>query len=83
MRGKGYPGNEAEIGIELDPNHWGLGLAHETLGLVFDFATSHGLVKLHSNTHSANKRAQLLIESYGFSKYDEVGQNVIFSVSIK
>ncbi|MFT7653371.1 MAG: ribosomal-protein-alanine N-acetyltransferase [Candidatus Azotimanducaceae bacterium] len=82
LRGKGYLRNEAEIGIEVDPNHWGQGIAHEALGLVFDFAKSLGVVKLHSNTKVTNKRAQRLIESFGFSKYDAVGQSEIFSVSV-
>ncbi len=57
----------AEIGIELAPDYWGMGLASEAAGEIMRFASmTLGLETLVSKTSPANLPAHALLGSLGF-----------------
>lgn len=71
MRGGGCAPGEAEVGIELDPAHWGKGYASEALRALITFAESTSVLVLHARTAPANKRAHRMLEAAGFSLVGE------------
>lgn len=66
LRQVGCPINEAEVGVEIHPDHWGKGYATETLVALVDLARRLGLLKLYALTNISNRRAIELTEKMGF-----------------
>jgi len=68
LRQRGCGPGEAEVGIELDPERWGSGLAHEALSALFSFASRElSLSSLTATTAASNQRAQRLLLGLGFA----------------
>jgi len=82
VRSNNYPRNEGEIGIELNPKFWGVGLATEAVHSLTKFARSLGLTKLHAITKKSNIGAQSLVESVGFRKCSVKNDDIFFSKSV-
>ncbi len=77
LRQASQPTGHAEVGIELDPRHWGAGYAEETLRRLIRFARDDlGLVHLHARTAPGNGRAIRLMERSGF-RIATSGQHVV------
>ncbi len=57
---------EAEVGIEIDPNHWGNGFASEALVGIIDLAKSIHIRRLQAITNENNTRAMALLKTAGF-----------------
>ena len=68
LRQADHPPGEAEVGIELNPDHWGSGYAREALSKLIEFARKNlGLQRLIALTAPENHRAHQLVRSFGFS----------------
>jgi len=57
---------EAEVGIELNPDHWGNGYAAEGLAGIIDLARSKDIRRLLAITKEKNIRAIALTRAAGF-----------------
>ena len=79
LRSKGYSSGIAEIGIELAPDQWGKGYAIEAIDALIEFAESLGIEELTSSTHYRNQRAQQLVNQFGFTVGDRVGDQITYN----
>ncbi|MEE2664172.1 MAG: GNAT family N-acetyltransferase [Myxococcota bacterium] len=83
VRQAGCPSGEAEVGVELNPDHWGAGYAREALLELIEFARKDlGLRKLSALTTPANLRAHRLLQSLGFSATQPLDENACFTLSV-
>ena len=83
LRQAGYPSGGAEVGIELDPDHWGVGHAREALSALIEFARGEaGVVQLFALTTPTNVRAHRLVQSMGFLPAPPRDQEVCFQLSL-
>lgn len=64
-RSKEYPQYSAEIGIQLDPEFWGHGLAREAIAELISFARLRKFDQLLASTHFENRKAHRLIANLG------------------
>ena len=77
LRTKGCESRTGEIGIEIDPNHWGNGFAHEVLEVLIESAKSLELRILRAETNRKNIRAQNLMRSHSFSIVEHKGNSIV------
>lgn len=83
VRQAGCRSGEAEVGIELNPDHWGAGYAREALSALIEFAQKdRGLGKLSALTTPTNLRAHRLFQSLGFSVTQPLGRGTRFTLSL-
>jgi RimJ/RimL family protein N-acetyltransferase len=67
LRQAGQPPGCAEVGVEIDPRHWGAGYAEELLGRLIRFARDDlRLTHLRADTTMTNHRAIRLVKRLGF-----------------
>lgn len=77
VRGRGYPNLEAEIGIELNPDFWGVGYALEVVRELMKFSESVGITALHATTARTNVRAHRLFMKAGFTRIESGSETVL------
>ena len=83
LRQAGYPSGRAEVGIELDPDHWGVGHAREALSALIEFARGEvGVVQLFALTTPTNVRARRLFQSMGFVPATPRDQELRFQLTL-
>jgi RimJ/RimL family protein N-acetyltransferase len=74
LRQTGYPPGEAEIGVEIKPQYWRRGFAREVLSELLQFGASRlGITVFWAETAASNAPAQALVEEFGFSRADSIG----------
>ncbi len=78
IRSKECPLGSAEIGIEIDPEFWGHGLAREAIAELISFAKLQKIDQLLASTHFENRKAHRLIENLGFSQVGRAGDQALF-----
>ncbi len=68
IRQAGHACGEADLGIEVDPGHWGLGHAREAVTALIELARGElGVTRIFAETTPNNVRAQRLVMALGFS----------------
>ena len=83
LRQAGYPPGEAEIGIELNPDHWGHGYAGEVLLALIRFARDElQLGHLYALTTPTNLSAQRLVRRLGFLPAPPHGEGFRFQLPL-
>ena len=83
VRQAGCASGTAEVGIELNPAHWGAGYAREALSALIEFAQEDlGLRELSALIAPANFRAQQLFQNVGFSATQPPGRDARFTLSM-
>src|SRR5262245_14851590 len=83
LRQAGYPAGEAELGVELNPLHWGGGFASEALSELIRFARRDlSLRRLWASTSPGNRRALRLLERLGFSPEPHSGPPARFKLTL-
>jgi len=84
VRQAGHPAGCAEVGIELDPEHWGAGHAREALSALIEFARDETEVdRLFASTTPTNLRAHRLVQGMGFSPAPPRDQEVCFQLTLR
>lgn len=69
LRRSGFPRGRAEIGIELAPDHWGVGYATEALSALIAFGVEHLAVEhLSAETRATNAAAVRLLHALHFTR---------------
>ena len=77
LRQRDYPSGEAEIGVEIDPSYWRRGFAREVLRELIRFGICNlSIESFWGCTTRSNRPGPSLVEEFGFTKYDEVGDTV-------
>ena len=72
LRRAGLPEGEAELGLELGPDHWGQGYATEAArALLARGVAALGLQAIRGVTVSANARVAALVRRLGFEPADD------------
>lgn len=83
LRQAGHPPGEAEIGIELHPDHWGFGYALEALSRLVEFARDDlALTRLSALTTPTNRRAHRLLQRLGFSPVSPLHPEARFELGL-
>ena len=83
LRQAGYPPGEAEVGIELHPDHWGSGYAREALSRLVDFARDDlTLTQISAFTAPTNRRAHNLLQRMGFSPASSLHHEIRFQLEL-
>jgi len=73
-----------DLGIELDPRHWGKGYAREALTALIAFARDElGIARLTASTAATNARAHRLVEALGFHPLPADGPEVLFQLNMR
>lgn len=84
VRQAGCPAGEAEVGIELDPDHWGAGHAREALSALIEFARGEtDVTRLLASTTATNARAHRLVQSMGFVPAPPRDREVRFQLTLR
>jgi len=72
-----------DLGIELDPRHWGEGYAREALTALIAFARDElGVARLTASTTATNVRAHRLVERLGFARATSPDEEVRFELAL-
>ena len=83
LRQAGQPPGYAEVGVEIDPRHWGVGYAEELLGRLIRFARDElRLTHLRAETTMTNRRAIRLVERLGFRVVSSGGDAVSLELAL-
>lgn len=83
IRQEGYRAGEAEIGIEIDPNRWGIGLAKETLASAIVFARDDlSIDTLYALVDASNDRVCQLLHAAGFTRAGAPGEAVRYQLPL-
>ena len=84
LRQIGHPPGEAEVGVELHPDHWGRGYAREVLSALIEFARDEvGVARLCAMTTPTNERAHRLMQHLGFVPAPSHGEEVRFELALR
>lgn len=78
IRSKGCPIGSAEIGIEIAPEFWTLGYAHEAIAELISFARSQKIDRISASTHCENTKAHRLVEKFNFFQIGQTSDQIIF-----
>jgi len=82
LRRAGHPAGQADLGVEIDPRHWGTGLAREALSGLIEFGRRElGVERLQAVTESSNARVHRLLRGLGFTEQAKSGSQIRFELA--